>query len=401
MTRGPPAPAAPARGQAGLVLLPDVEAPRARAELVHPALRRAQGAHVRARRVGPQVRRAHPAAHHRLDRPRRLRVGRHPVRAAPRRPQGGRLHDALRPGVGRLRRVRSVLHGHGRRRSTRCWPASAWPAPEPTEPPWPTSPRSATTSIGSTGSSSRSAAAPTRRSSPGSPTTRSGPTVRWPSPRCRRRSPASSATTAPRSADEWGLRWHRGRSPTRWTEAAYRRNDGDRCFHCKDALMDALAPLRRGRGRDRRARREPRRPRRPPARPAGGRRARARSSRSSTPASPRPMVRAAVAPARAAHLGQAGGGLPRLAGPLRHPGHRRRARRRSSGPRPRCARSGSTSCGCATTATWPASRCPSTRWTGCSRPRAEVVDAVRAAGYRYVTLDLEGLRSGNLNQALG
>ncbi|MGH9069554.1 MAG: ATP-dependent sacrificial sulfur transferase LarE, partial [Acidimicrobiales bacterium] len=32
--------------------------------------------------------------------------------------------------------------------------------------------------------------------------------------------------------------------------------------------------------------------------------------------------------------------------------------------------------------------------------RAEVVSAVRAAGYRYVTLDLEGLRSGNLNQAL-
>jgi len=32
--------------------------------------------------------------------------------------------------------------------------------------------------------------------------------------------------------------------------------------------------------------------------------------------------------------------------------------------------------------------------------RREVVDAVRAAGYRYVTLDLEGLRSGNLNDAL-
>ena len=27
--------------------------------------------------------------------------------------------------------------------------------------------------------------------------------------------------------------------------------------------------------------------------------------------------------------------------------------------------------------------------------------AVRAAGYSYVTLDLEGLRSGNLNAALG
>jgi uncharacterized protein len=33
--------------------------------------------------------------------------------------------------------------------------------------------------------------------------------------------------------------------------------------------------------------------------------------------------------------------------------------------------------------------------------RTEVIEAVRAAGYRYVTLDLEGLRSGNLNQALG
>jgi uncharacterized protein len=32
--------------------------------------------------------------------------------------------------------------------------------------------------------------------------------------------------------------------------------------------------------------------------------------------------------------------------------------------------------------------------------RQDVVDAVRAAGYRYVTVDLEGFRSGNLNAAL-
>src|SRR5438552_410078 len=32
--------------------------------------------------------------------------------------------------------------------------------------------------------------------------------------------------------------------------------------------------------------------------------------------------------------------------------------------------------------------------------RAEVVAAVKASGYRYVTLDLEGFRSGNLNAAL-
>jgi uncharacterized protein len=33
--------------------------------------------------------------------------------------------------------------------------------------------------------------------------------------------------------------------------------------------------------------------------------------------------------------------------------------------------------------------------------RAEVVAALRAAGYLYATVDLEGLRSGNLNAALG
>jgi pyridinium-3,5-biscarboxylic acid mononucleotide sulfurtransferase len=33
--------------------------------------------------------------------------------------------------------------------------------------------------------------------------------------------------------------------------------------------------------------------------------------------------------------------------------------------------------------------------------RTAVVSAVRAAGYRYVTLDLEGLRSGNLNHVVG
>jgi PP-loop superfamily ATP-utilizing enzyme len=33
--------------------------------------------------------------------------------------------------------------------------------------------------------------------------------------------------------------------------------------------------------------------------------------------------------------------------------------------------------------------------------REEVVAVVRGAGYAYVTLDLEGLRSGNLNRAIG
>jgi uncharacterized protein len=33
--------------------------------------------------------------------------------------------------------------------------------------------------------------------------------------------------------------------------------------------------------------------------------------------------------------------------------------------------------------------------------RESVVAAVQGAGYRYVTLDLQGFRSGNLNEALG
>src|SRR3954470_23156044 len=43
-------------------------------------------------------------------------------------------------------------------------------------------------------------------------------------------------------ADEWGLDWVEVPT-TEMLDAAYRRNDGDRCFHCKDALMDAVAPL--------------------------------------------------------------------------------------------------------------------------------------------------------------
>ena len=43
-------------------------------------------------------------------------------------------------------------------------------------------------------------------------------------------------------ADEWGLRW----TPVLTHEmerAAYRLNDTDRCFHCKAELMDVVAPI--------------------------------------------------------------------------------------------------------------------------------------------------------------
>jgi len=43
-------------------------------------------------------------------------------------------------------------------------------------------------------------------------------------------------------AAEWNLSWVEVLTDEMHA-AAYRRNDGDRCFWCKDALMDAVAPL--------------------------------------------------------------------------------------------------------------------------------------------------------------
>ncbi len=43
-------------------------------------------------------------------------------------------------------------------------------------------------------------------------------------------------------ADEWGLRW-RGVATHEMERAAYRTNDIDRCYHCKSELMDVLGPV--------------------------------------------------------------------------------------------------------------------------------------------------------------
>jgi len=43
-------------------------------------------------------------------------------------------------------------------------------------------------------------------------------------------------------AREWDLRWIEVHTQE-MADAAYQANDTDRCFHCKDALMDAVAPL--------------------------------------------------------------------------------------------------------------------------------------------------------------
>ncbi len=43
-------------------------------------------------------------------------------------------------------------------------------------------------------------------------------------------------------AAAWGLEWRQVET-SEMENAAYRLNDGDRCFHCKDALMDAVQPI--------------------------------------------------------------------------------------------------------------------------------------------------------------
>ena len=111
-------------------------------------------------------------------------------------------------------------------------------------------------------------------------------------------------------------------------------------------------------------------------------------------------VRAPVATPRPAHVGQAGGGLPGLPDPLRHAGRPRPCSTGSAGPRPPCGGWACPRSGCATTATPPASRSPSTGWPGRRRPRGGRRRGRRRPATRWVTLDLEGLRSGNLNADL-
>lgn len=48
-------------------------------------------------------------------------------------------------------------------------------------------------------------------------------------------------------SEEWGIRW----TPVETHEmerAAYRVNDGDRCYHCKAELMDVVSPIADGEG---------------------------------------------------------------------------------------------------------------------------------------------------------
>ncbi len=198
-------------------------------------------------------------------------------------------------------------------------------------------------------------------------------------------------------AAEWDLRWVEVETDE-LEQAAYRVNDGDRCFHCKSALMDVLAPL-------------------------------AESERATVVlgvnlddlGDHRPGQRAAA---------EAGAVFPLVAAGFTKAMVRTASRalglRTWDKPAAACLAS-RVPYGTAVTVAVLSRveraeaalrslgfvelrvrhyddtariEVPVSAIAALIERRNEVVAAVRGVGYRYVTLDLEGLRSGNLNQAL-
>ncbi|HEX7167117.1 MAG TPA: ATP-dependent sacrificial sulfur transferase LarE [Acidimicrobiales bacterium] len=198
-------------------------------------------------------------------------------------------------------------------------------------------------------------------------------------------------------ARDWGLRW----LPVETNEledAMYVANDGDRCFHCKTALMDVAAPvaeLERATvvlgvnvddlGDHRPGQRAAgERGARFPLVDAGFRKAdvRAWSRRLGLRTWDKPAAAclASRIPYGTAVSVELLGSVARAESGLRRLGFRQ-LRVRHYGDTARV-------------------ELDEPELVAAVERRSEVVAAVKAAGYRYVTLDLEGFRSGNLNSSL-
>lgn len=200
-----------------------------------------------------------------------------------------------------------------------------------------------------------------------------------------------------RLADEWGLRWL-GVETREMDRPEYVANGGDRCYHCKAELLDALAPLASEMGAtvvlgvnvddlgDHRPGQAAAAERGAlfPLVDAGFTKADVRE------ASRRLGLRTWDKPAAACLASRLPYGTTVTVGRLGsidaaeaalHQLGFREVRVRHYGDLARV-------------------EVPEGDLAAAVAQREAVVAAVRAAGYRYVTLDLEGLRSGNLNQAL-
>ena len=198
-------------------------------------------------------------------------------------------------------------------------------------------------------------------------------------------------------ATEWGLRWQEVVT-TEMESAAYRTNDGDRCFHCKSALMDAVGPIAAaeratvvlGVNVD----------------DLGDHRPGQRAAAEAGAVFPlveagftKAMVRAAShqlglrtwdKPAAACLASRVPYGITVTVDVLSRVERAEAALRALGFAELRVRHYDDTA----------RIEVPLDTLAQVVGQRAEVVEVVTRAGYRYVTLDLEGLRSGNLNQAL-
>jgi uncharacterized protein len=204
-------------------------------------------------------------------------------------------------------------------------------------------------------------------------------------------------------AAEWGLRWVEVETDE-LVQAAYARNDGDRCYWCKDALLRALDPVTAAAGADGAAARvvlgvnlDDLGDHRPgqqaatergaafPLVDAGFTKADVRTW------SRRLGLRTWDKPAAACLASRLPYGTPVTLGRLRGVEAAEAGLHALGFADVRVRHYGDTA----------RVEVPLDRLGDVVARRDEVVAAVQAGGYRYVTLDLEGLRSGNLNAALG
>jgi uncharacterized protein len=199
-------------------------------------------------------------------------------------------------------------------------------------------------------------------------------------------------------AAEWGLRWEPV-TTDEMARAAYTRNDGDRCYWCKDELMKAVAPIAEATGAtvvlgvnvdD-----------------LGDHRPGQRAATEQGAVFPlvdagftkddvrtwsrRLGLRTWDKPAAACLASRLPYGTPVTLGRLAAVERAEAALRALGFGELRVRHYGELA----------RLEVPLDRLADVVAAREDVVAAVQAAGYRYATLDLEGLRSGNLNAALG
>lgn len=209
--------------------------------------------------------------------------------------------------------------------------------------------------------------------------------------------PADELADCAQLARDWGLRWETVQT-AELDDDRYRANDADRCYHCKAALSDALEPIAAGSGAvvalgvnlDDLGDHRP-----------GQRAAQERGAvfplvdAGFTKAMVRDLsrhlgLRTADKPAAACLASRIPYGVPVTVGTLREIEVAEHGLRRLGFPELRVRHH----------RTVARIEVPIDRLPDVVARRSEVVAAVRAAGYRYVTLDLEGFRSGRLNDEL-